>query len=308
MAQKTKTISYLEYIVVSIFMGLVRLMPYRWSLWLGSGLGALVFKSWRKRRQITLHNLARVFPDKSSAEIRNIAIQVYRNIGKTLIEFIVAGAWSKDRLLAQVSFEGREHLDAALTKGKGVVFLGAHFGNWELLGIALTAMGYKVNVIARPLDNPLLDKVVNSIRSKFGTWIIANSNSIKDVIRVLRKNESIGILMDQNLYENATFVDFFGELAATTPIIPLLAQKTGVPVIPVRMLRLNNNRFKLVIDPEIEFNAIPDRQEYVRVNTRLCNEVIERWIKLDPDQWFWVHNRWKTRPTETVDKSDTLIR
>ncbi|MDD5492088.1 MAG: lysophospholipid acyltransferase family protein [bacterium] len=296
MAQKTKTISYLEYLLVYIFICLVRFLPYRWSLQIGSGLGALVFKVWSRRRQITIQNLAKVFPAKSSVEIRNIAIQVYRNIGKTLIEFIVAGAWSKNQLLAQVSFAGREHLDAALAKGKGVVFLGAHFGNWELLGIALTAVGYKISVIARPLDNPLLDKIVTNIRAKFGTRIMANSNSIKDVIRVLRKNESIGILMDQNLYENATFVDFFGELAATTPIIPLLAQKTGVAIVPIRMLRLNNNMFKVIIEPELVLKDIPDRQEYVRVNTRLCNEVIERWIKLDPEQWFWVHNRWKTRP------------
>lgn len=270
-------------------------------------MGALVFRAWVSRRQITILNLAKAFPDKDQAEIRSIALNVYRNIGKTLIEFIAAGAWNKDRLLAQVSFEGREHLDAALAKGKGVVLLAAHFGNWELLGIALSATGYKVNVLARPLDNPLLDKVVNSIRSKFGTWIIANSNSIKDVIKVLRKNETIGILMDQNLYENATFVEFFGELAATTPIIPLLANKTGVAIIPIRMLRLNDNTFKVIIEPELVLKENPDRQEYVLSNTRLCNQVIEQWIKLDPDQWFWVHNRWKTRPTKAAEKVDDKL-
>jgi Kdo2-lipid IVA lauroyltransferase/acyltransferase len=279
-----------------MFIWKVRLLPYRWSLRLGSGLGTLVFRIWGKRRQIAIDNLSRVFPDKTPVQVRTIALSVFRNIGKTLIEFVAAGAWSKEKVLDEVSFAGREHLDTALDKGKGVVLLSAHFGNWEVLGIALSAVGYKVNVLARPLDNPLLDKVVNDIRSRFGTWIIANSNSIKDVIRVLRKNESVGILMDQNLYENATFVDFFGKLAATTPIIPLLAQKTNVAIIPIRMLRLSNNKFKIIIQPELILKDIPDRQEYARVNTRLCNEVIEQWIKLDPDQWFWVHNRWKTRP------------
>jgi KDO2-lipid IV(A) lauroyltransferase len=295
-AQKTKAISYLEYFLARIFIWKIRILPYRWSLVIGSGLGALIFRIWSKRRQITIDNLTKAFPDKSPAEIKYIALNVYRNIGKTLIEFIAAGAWKKERLLAQVSYEGREHLDAALAKGRGVILLSAHFGNWELLGIALSAAGYQVNVLARPLDNPLLDKVVNDIRSKFGTWIIANSNSIKDVIKVLRKNELIGILMDQNLYENATFVDFFGELAATTPVIPLLANKTGVAIIPIRMLRLSNNTFKVIIEPELALKDDPDRQEYVKINTRLCNKVIEQWIKLDPDQWFWVHNRWKTRP------------
>lgn len=273
-------------------------MPYRWALKLGSGLGTLVFKVWGKRRQITIVNLTKAFPDKNHAKIWNIAINVYRNIGKTLIEFIRAGVWSKEQLFKQVSFTGREYLDGALAKGKGVVLLSAHFGNWELLGIALSAAGYKVNVLARPLDNPLLDKVVNDIRRKFGTWIIANSNSIKDVIRVLHKNETIGILMDQNLYENATFVDFFGELAATTPIIPLLAQKTGAAVIPIRILRLKNNQLQVIVEPEVIFQANTDREEFVRKNTRHCNEVIEQWIRLDPDQWFWVHNRWKTRPKD----------
>ncbi len=296
MAQKTKAISYLEYFLVIIFILFIRSLPYRWALQVGSGLGALVFRAWGKRRQITIQNLVKAFPDKNHAEVRTIALNVYRNIGKTLIEFIRAGAWDREQLLSQVSFAGRENLDAALAKGKGVILLAAHFGNWEVLGMIASAAGYKINVLARPLDNLLLDKVVNNIRSKFGTWIITNSNSIKDVMKVLRKNESIGILMDQNLYENATFVDFFGELAATTPIIPLLSQKTGAAIIPIRLLRLKNNMFKIIIEPELKFKDIADRQEYVKVNTRRCNEVIEQWIKLDPEQWFWVHNRWKTRP------------
>ncbi len=296
MAQKTQTISYLEYFLIRLFISLIRLLPYRWALKLGSGLGTLVFKVWGQRRQITIKNLTKTFPDKNHAEIRNIAISVYRNIGQTLIEFIRAGVWSKEQLFKQVLFEGREYLDGALAKGKGVLLLTAHFGNWELLGIALSAAGYKLNVLARPLDNPLLDKVVNNIRRKFGTWIIANSNSIKDVIRVLHKNETIGILMDQNLYENATFVDFFGDLAATTPIIPLLARKTGAAVIPIRIVRLKNNQLQVIVEPEVIFQANPDCEEFVRNNTRHCNEVLEQWIRQDPEQWFWVHNRWKTRP------------
>lgn len=296
MAQKTKAISIVEYALTSIFTWLIRIMPYRLALWKGSFLGLLVYYLWPGRRKLARQNLTEVFKDKQSAEVTALTKEVFRNIGRTLVEFVYSQNWDKEQLLKHIEIEGREYLDQALAKGKGVILLGAHFGNWEMLGQAVSASGYKVNVIARPLDNPLLDKIVNGIRSKFGTSIIANSDSIKDVIRILRKNELIGILIDQNLYENATFVEYFGKLAATTPIIPLLGQKTEAPVIPIHIIRLPQGKHRLVIEKELIMREAAARQEFIRINTTLCNQVIEKWVRQNPDQWFWVHNRWKTQP------------
>lgn len=308
MAQKTEAVNIVEYTLTLIFSWLVRIVPYRLAFWLGSFLGLLVYFLWPGRRRLAQKNLAEVFKDKQPAELTTLAKEVFRNVGRTLIEFIYYQNWDKEQLLTRIEVEGREYLEAALAKGKGVILLGAHFGNWEMLGLAVSAMGYKINVVARALDNPRLDRLVTQIRCKFGMAIIANTNSIKDVIKCLRKNESVGILIDQNLYENAVFVEYFGKLAATTPIVPLLAQKTEAAIIPIRMIRLAHGKHRLIIENELVMREAADRQEFVRINTTLCNQVIEKWVRQNPEQWFWVHNRWKTRPAETVDKSDTLIR
>ena len=296
MAQKNKTTSSLEYLLVQLFSFIVVNLPYSMALSLGSALGTVAFKLWGKRNRLTQDNLALVYPEKKPAELRKMAQAVFQNIGKTLVEFIYTNNWDRAKLLAKIDVHGRENVKAALDKGKGVILLAAHFGNWEMMGMVMSALGYKVNVVARPLDNPRLDQLVNRIRGRFGEQIIANIDGIKDVIKCLRRNEIVGILMDQNLYENAVFVDFFDKLAATTPIIPLLAQKNNAAVIPIHMVRLNNGSHRIIIEKELEMWENSSRQEYINDNTRLCNQVIEKWIKQTPEQWFWVHNRWKTRP------------
>lgn len=303
MAQKTKAVCYLEYSVVKIVIGLFLLLPYSLALKAGAGLGTVFFKILRKRREITEHNLSRFFSTKDSAEIRAMALFVYQHLGRTLAEFIFSLQWDREQLLSFVEVEGKQYIKEALRKGKGVILLSAHFGNWELVGQVLSALGFKLNVVARPLDNPLLDRLVNTIRSMFGTKIIANVNSVREIIKALRRNECVGILIDQNLYENAVFVDFLGKTAATTPIVPLLAQKTQAAIIPVHSVRLPDDRHRIVLEKELVLQEAKERDKFVRVNTRRCNEVVERWIKEVPDQWFWVHNRWKTRPAK-VDYDD----
>lgn len=296
MAQKTKTISYIEYVVVRCFIFMVRLLPFSFALKAGRFLGSCVFRIWGRRSEIAQKNLATVFKNKSVKEIEDIAQKVFQNIGQTLIEFVSSKGWDKNELLAHFEKEGLENMEKAFSQGKGIILLTAHFDNWEVLGMALSAMGYKLNVVARPLDNPHLDGVVNQMRSRFGTKVIVNINGIKDMIKALRRNETVGILIDQNLYENAVFVDFFGKTAATTPIIPLLAQKTGAAVIPIHSLRYPGGKHKMIFEKELVMKKCVDRAEFIKENTRLCNQVVERWVWSKPELWFWVHNRWKTQP------------
>lgn len=248
MAQKTEAINIVEYALTLIFSRLVRIAPYRLALWQGSFLGWLVYFLWPGRRRLAQKNLAAVFKDKRPAEITALSKEVFRNIGRTLVEFIYSQNWDKEQLLRHVEVEGREHLDAALAQGQGVIFLGAHFGNWEIIGLAVSALGYNLKVVARALDNPRLDRLVTRIRGKFGMAVIANANGIKNIIKCLRKNEAVGILSDQNLYENAIFVEYFGKLAATTPLVPLLAQKTGASIMPIHMIRLAQGKHRLIIE------------------------------------------------------------
>jgi KDO2-lipid IV(A) lauroyltransferase len=296
MVRKTRMMSSMEYGLATLFVALVRRLPYRLSQRLGAGLGSIAHRLLGNRRSLTRKNLAFVFPDRNPAQIRKLSRKAFQNIGRTLVEFVCSAGWTKEKLMAQIEIEGREHLDNALGKGSGILFLSAHFGNWELMGMAVSSLGYKLRVIARPMDNPKLDLLVNRMRANFGEGIIASVNGVKDVIRSLRRNETIGVLMDHNLRENPVFADFFHKPAATTPILPLLAKKIGAPIVPIHMVRLGDGRHRIIREKELVLQDAGDHRQYLEINTRLCNRTIESWILKDPEQWFWVHDRWKTRP------------
>jgi Kdo2-lipid IVA lauroyltransferase/acyltransferase len=281
-----------------MFVALVRRLPYKIALKLGKGMGTLAHRLLSRRRALTQRNLAFVFPDIESVEIGRLSKVVFQNIGKTLIESVYTAKWTKEQLLAQVEVQGREHFEKALARGRGILLLSAHYGNWEMMPMAINSLGYKLKVIARRMDNPRLDRLVNGIRARFGTEVVAGANSMKEMVRCLRRNEALGILMDLNQYENGVFADLFHKPAATTPIVPLLAKRTGAAILPIHVFRLNDGRHRIIIENELMLADIGDHRQFLEVNTRLCNQAVEKWILDNPAEWFWVHDRWKTRPPQ----------
>ena len=261
-----------------------------------TGLFRLFFHLVPRQRLIAVYNLRRAFPEKSDDEILRIARGVYRNMGIMAAEFFDVPRLTKENIGELVEPEGLEHCLKALEKGRGVLFFTAHFSNWELSAAAAALLIKPVVAIYRTLDNALLDHLVLRVRSATGNTLIPKEHSMRTMIRSLKRNEIVGILIDQNVaWNEGVFVDFFGRPACTTNGLALLALHTGAPVLPGYIVRLPDRRYRLVIGPEVEMTRTGDRAEDVLANTQRFTKVIEETVRRYPDQWFWVHQRWKTQ-------------
>jgi KDO2-lipid IV(A) lauroyltransferase len=248
-----------------------------------------------RRRLIAIHNLKRAFPEKGMNEIIDIAKGVYRNMAIVAADFFDIPMLTPDNFRDLIEVEGLEHCRKALEKNKGVLMFGSHFGNWELGAIALSLAVKPSVVIYRPLDNPLLENLVTWVRSCTGNIPLAKDFAMRSMLRHLKKNDILGILIDQNVsVAEGVFVDFFGQPACTTTGLALLALHTGAPVLLGFALRLNDRRYRFIFGEEVELIRTGDRDQDVLINTQNFTRIVEDTVRKYPDQWLWVHQRWKT--------------
>jgi len=236
-------------------------------------------------------------------QIKKIANGCFQHFGKSLVEVMQFPKLTLQKINQFVTFSGREHLDAALAKGKGVIILTAHFGNWELLGASLTLNGYPLNVIARPVRKERLEEILRAYREAVGMRVIYNrGTSVKQTLRCLKNNEMLGILPDVDTKVGGVFVDFFGRLAYT-PYGPVaLALKTQASLLPTLIVRQPDDTHRVVIEKPLELQLTGRKDVDVTVNTQLFTKVIESYIRKYPTQWIWMHARWKTRPPTEVER------
>lgn len=260
-----------------------------------AGLSGLSYHFLSRRRSIALKNLELAFPEKSEAERVAIAKGVFRNLGIVASEFFDLPGLTEQNVGHIVRVEGMEHCRKALEKGKGALMFGAHLGNWELEAVAMALLLKPLTVIYRPLDSTVLDALVFKVRSCTGNIPVSKTRSMRAMLRSLKNNEILGILIDQNVdWYEGPFVDFFGRPTCTSEGLALLALHTGAPVLPAYMARERDNRYRLVIGEEIEIVRTGDRNADIFANTQQFTTTIENSIRQYPDQWLWVHQRWKT--------------
>lgn len=268
----------------------------------GRLLSRLYFSVARSRRRILLDNLGAAFPQMPRAEIRRIGRACVENFGATVLEFLGSHRFSREDILSRVSISGEHNLLAARARGKGVFILSAHLGSWELGALRAGMIGEPISPVVRPLDNPLLEEELALRRTRFGNRVISKRDAAREILRALRRNETVAILVDQNVIaEEAVFVPFFGRLAATTPSLALLQMKTDAAVVPVFTFPAGKGRYSLEFEKPIlaeEFEDAGSREERVRRATARFMEVTEKAIRRDPAAWLWIHNRWRTRPRE----------
>lgn len=280
------------------FIGLPRTLAFRFGEWIGEAMYWLM----PRRRAIGFRNLDIAFGDELSvAEKRRILRLTFKNLGKSLAEVLHFPNMSREYLREKVTIIGQEHYLAAKEQGKGVIFLAAHIGNWEMISHAQSAAGYPLNIVVRPLDNPYLDRLVTKRREMFGNTVLARRNGFKYILAALRNKETVGILMDQNtLRSRGIFVDFFSKPACTIPVIALLALRYQVPVLPAFLVRTGFDTHTIYIHEAVDIVRTGDAQQDIETNTARFNQMIEDFIRKYPDQWFWIHNRWKSQPEETT--------
>ena len=250
-----------------------------------------------RHRRIARQNLRMAFGEtKSEEEINRIIKDVFRGIGQTAVEFFQIPTLTYEKATRCISPEHRERLDRCLERGKGIVLLASHFGSWELMAAAGAVAGYKLSAVARPLDDADLDEITRGIRESSGLKIITRRKSALAVVRKLKRNEIVGVLADQNTRKQNVFVDFFGIKAATTPGPAMLALRTGASIVPAFMLREAPGSHRLIIEEPIEVVRTGDEEADLVATTQKCADVLERYVREYPSQWFWVHRRWRTRP------------
>jgi KDO2-lipid IV(A) lauroyltransferase len=272
-------------------------IPRRVAYALGCLLGALASRLFKRHRRTALENLERAFGDSLTQYDRErIMGRVFKNLGVMFFEFNRM-AWLKREDIGKfIEFKGLERIEEALKRGKGVLLLTAHYGNWELLHAALGHRGYTLELVVRRLDSPLFEQFVKWVRTRSGINIVYKVKAMLPLVRRLNSNSVAMILADQNtVREEGYFVDFFGVPTCTNKGPALLAQKTGAAVLPVFIVR-EGSRHRVEVWEEIELANTGDKDVDAEQNTAAFARAVEKAIRARPEQWFWVHRRWKTRP------------
>lgn len=251
-----------------------------------------------KLKSIARANLSIAFPTMSEKERTQVIFGVFENLGRLLAEFSHFPKLNASNISQVVVYDGFENYATAKAKGNGVLYLTAHFGAWELCSFSHASYGHPLKFVVRPMDNPLINNLVNHYRTLSGNQTIEKKNSLKEILVTLKKNGAVGILVDQNTTRDAgIFARFFNVLACTTPSIVSIALRTGATIILAALIwdeLLRKHR--LLFGPPLELIKTGDLQKDIQVNTERCNQVLEELIRKYPDQWLWVHRRWKTRP------------
>lgn len=271
---------------------------------LGRSLGSLAWALDGRHREVAVNNLAIAFPGMSEARRKQLARAAFQQAGRTVIELLWSPSLADETLDQVAVFEGKHHLDEALATGRGALITTAHFGNWELMGVALAHIGIPMNVIARQVDDPQVEAILHHLRTRTGARVIHKQAGARAALRALRDGEVVGILIDQNtLAKQASFVPFFGKLAATTSITAQLHVRTGAPIIMLFCIP-EGDRYRFVFEPLEATGTVADTadsEDAVERLTAAATKRIEQHIQRCPQAWLWIHDRWRTRPPTTVE-------
>lgn len=276
----------------------VAALPMKRALALGRFLGKIYGGVIRYHRKDAEEALARSMPELSAEERVAVIDRMYGNLGLNIVELMRLAAKRDCNLDGRVEPRNLHYVDDALKRGKGVLILTAHLGNWDMLCAYTTAvLGYKLTAITKELRNKELFKFWCETREMYGMHLLPARNSYRQCREVLKRNELLGFILDQNMIrDEGVFVDFFGRPACTTHGLAIMAAQSGAPVVPVFTHRIADDRHVLEVLPPIEPPATARDPEVIRAATQEYTKVIEEAVRRYPDQWIWIHRRWKTQP------------
>jgi len=279
----------------------VGLLPPAVASVLGRRLGDLVWLALPGRRRMALANLSAAFPDMTAIERRRIGRRSFQHLGVMATEVCRALREPVESTLARVNVEGLDHVKRVMSSHGRSLVITAHLGNWELLTLAYRISGVPLSFVARPLDVPAFDGVMRRLRATAGATIIDKRAAVRPVLEALRRGGLVAILLDQNASRReGVFVPFFGRPASTSRSAATLAIRTGTPILPLFIRRERHGRHRITVKPPIEPAPGPTTEDGVADLTRRCTAVIEEAIREAPDQWLWMHARWRTQPRGEV--------
>jgi Kdo2-lipid IVA lauroyltransferase/acyltransferase len=288
----------LEYWIVWLWVKTIGLLPRPLARAKGISLGLLVYLLYGRLRRVGMRNLTLAFPEMEQRERRRILRGTYISLGRQLAEVCLFPRYTRDNVGGIVVYEGFENFERAFAKGKGVLFLTAHLGAWELSAFAHSLQGHPLAIVMRSLDNPQVDHLIQSYRTMHGNRTMDKDDFVRGLLAAMRNGETVGILMDTNMTPpQGVFVDFFGIPACTASGLARIALRTNAAVVPgFTVWDAKLRKYILRFDPAVELVHTGDDQADIVTNTSKFTKVIEDYIRRYPDQWLWVHRRWKTRP------------
>ncbi|MGE5736513.1 MAG: lysophospholipid acyltransferase family protein [Acidobacteriota bacterium] len=288
----------LEYALAWLLIRGISILPRPVARAAGIGLGQLVYLLHGKLRRVGMRNLQLAFPEKSAHERRRILRGEFTSLGRQLAEVCLFPSYTRENVTKIVVYDGFENFERAEARGKGVIYLTAHLGGWELSAFSHSIQGHPLHVVMRSMDNPFLDRFITHLRTMHGNRAVDKDNFVRGLLSAMKAGETVGILMDTNMTPpQGVFVDFFGIPACTASGLARIALRTDAAVVPGftiwdRELR----KYRLRFDPALALIRTGDEEADIVANTALFTKVIEQYVRRYPDQWLWVHRRWKTRP------------
>jgi KDO2-lipid IV(A) lauroyltransferase len=288
----------IEFGLVWVFIQTVGLLPRRLARTVGVAIAWLAFHALGRLRRVGVRNLELAFPEMDATNRATILRGVYRNLGNLMAEFCLMPRYTRERASEFIRYEGLENYTRARDKGKGVLVLTGHLGAWELSSFYHSLMGMPMGMVIRRLDNPLVDRFVNRIRCLHGNRVIHKDDFARGLLKSMWAGETVGILMDTNMTPpQGVFVPFFGVLACTAAAMARVAARTGAAVVPGFLLwEESEQRYVLRFGEELDVVKTDDSDQDALTNTACFTATIEAYIRRYPDQWLWMHRRWKTRP------------
>jgi KDO2-lipid IV(A) lauroyltransferase len=305
MAKHGKLQIALEYALARAILSGLGVLPRRWAMALGLSIGRLAYFLPGNLRRTGKRNLEIAFPEMPDADRSRLLRGSFESLGRLLGEFSQLPRATPDKLRKLIEYDevGLAHLREAEKNKRGVIFLTGHLGVWELHSFGWSALEYPISFLVRPLDNPRIEEMIEAVRTRFGNRAIDKQSAARQSLRVLREGGTLGILSDLNTQtREGVFVPFFGTLACTTAGIATLALKTDAVVIPTcAVWDKKRKRYFFHGDPPVELVRTGDHNKDIEVNTARFAAAVEHMVRLYPDQWLWIHKRWKTRPPGEAD-------
>jgi KDO2-lipid IV(A) lauroyltransferase len=288
----------LEYAPVWLLMHAMALLPRPLARAKGICIGWVVYLLFGRLRRVGRRNLQIAFPAKSVHERNQILRGMYVSLGRLLAEFCLFPRYTRQNVEKIAVYHGFENFEQAEQLGKGVLLLTGHVGGWEVGSFVHSLYGHPMNIVVRPLDYPYLNRMAEDFRSRFGNRLLPKQDFARGLLAAMHNGETVGILMDTNMTPpQGDFVPFFGVLACTATGLARVALKTGAAVVPAFTVWDGQLRkYRVLFEPAIKLVKTGDHDADVLANTALFNKAIEDVIRRHPDQWLWVHRRWKTRP------------
>ena len=288
----------LEYRLLWLVIKAIGRLPRPLARAVGMAIAQIVFLLHARLRAVGMRNLAIAFPQKSRAERRQILGKEFTSLGRQLAEVCLFPRYTRENVGETVVYEGFENYQSAYARGKGILFLTAHLGAWELSAFAHSLYGHPLQIVVRPLDNPYLDGLLERYRTMHGNTTVDKDDFVRGLLSAMKAGQTVGILMDTNMTPpQGVFVPFFGISACTASGLARIALRTDAAVVPgFTVWDSEQGKYVLHFDPPLELIRSGNDDADVISNTALFTKVIEQYVRRYPDQWLWVHRRWKTRP------------